>query len=165
MPKLVLKREDYLTIQKAIGITGTEHFSVVTHRSMGMIFRSIHVFARQPMTAEITEFESTASKMKFRGNKAEVEGSQVRASLHLYNHLITRAYNVPIGLQILGETDIENGQIVKGGPIDRETAIRDVPALIKREAVRDATSQHWSQGQLVDMEGEEEEVHGAKEED
>lgn len=161
----VLKRADYETIQQYAGVNGTEDFAVVTTRAKGLMVRSIHVFARQPMTSEMTEFENTASKMKFRGNKAEVEGSQLRAALHLYNHLISRAYDVPVGLQILGEVTVEGGKIVSGKPLTRDEAIAQVPVLIKREAIRDMTAQHWSQGQIVEMEGDEEEVKGDQEED
>ncbi len=160
--KLVLTRDDYARIEKSCNLKGDEDYAVVTTRHKGLIVRSIHVFARQPMTKELTEYENTASKVKFKGNRAEVEGSQLLAAKHLYDHLIARAYDVPVGRAILGEIK-EDGE---GTPLTREEAIAKVPVMIKREAVRDMVAQHWSSGQLIDMEGDDdEEVHGDKEED
>ncbi len=164
--KLVLSREDYARIEKMCDLKGEEDYAVVTTRHKGMIIRSIHVFARQPMTKELTEYENTASKVKFKGNRAEVEGSQLTAAKHLYDHLISRAYDVPVGRFILGELkESDDGKMV-GTPLQREDAIAKVPVLIKREAVRDMVAQHWSSGQLVEMEGDDdEEVKGDTEED
>lgn len=168
--KLVLTREDYTRIEEMCNLTGDEDYAVVTTRHRGLIIRSIHVFARQPMTKELTEYENTASKVKFKGNRAEVEGSQLLAAKHLYDHLIHRAYDVPVGRQVLGEltedtSEGPNKGKMTGKPLDREGAIAKVPVMIKREAVRDMVAQHWSSGQLVEMEGDEEEVKGEQEED
>ena len=163
--KLVLKREDYERIEKLCNIQDSEDYAVVTTRQKGLIIRSIHVFARQPMTQEITEYENTASKVRFRGNKAEVEGSQTLAAKHLYDHLIARAYDVPNGRRIMGEIKVDKDGKPVGKPLSREEARRDVPVLLKREAIRDMVAQHWSAGQLIDMEGEEEEIKGEQEED
>ena len=163
--KLVLKREDYERIEKLCNVQDHEDYAVVTSRQKGLIVRSIHVFARQPMTQEITEYENTASKVRFRGNKAEVEGSQTLAAKHLYDHLIARAYDVPDGRRILGEIKIEKDGSSTGKPLSREEAKAKVPVLLKREAIRDMVAQHWSAGQLIDMEGEEEEIKGEQEED
>ncbi len=168
--KLVLSREDYSRIEKMCDLKGDEDYAVVTTRHKGLIIRSIHVFARQPMTKELTEYENTASKVKFKGNRAEVEGSQLLAAKHLYDHLISRAYDVPVGRAILGELkevpgEREGESRMVGTPLQREDAIAKVPVMIKREAVRDMVAQHWSSGQLVEMEGDEEEVKGDTEED
>jgi len=163
--KLVLKKEDYTRIEVLCAIKDQEDYAVVTTRQKGVIIRSIHVFARQPMTKEITEYENTASKVKFRGNKAEVEGSQTLAAKHLYDHLISRAYDVPVGRQILGEITTDESGASTGRPLTRDEAIAQVPVLLKREAIRDMVGQHWSAGQLIEMEGEDEEVRGDKGDD
>lgn len=163
--KLVLKKEDYARIEKLCAIGDKEDYAVVTTRQKGLIIRSIHVFSRQPMTKEITEYENTASKVKFRGNKAEVEGSQTLAAKHLYDHLIDRAYDVPVGRQVLGAIDMNDAGEMIGKPLNREEAKEKVPVLLKREAIRDMVGQHWSAGQLVEMEGDEEEVKGDTEDD
>ena len=163
--KLVLTKDDYERIEQQCALTGEEDYAVVTSRHRGLIIRSIHVFARQPMTKELTEYENTASRVKFKGNRAEVEGSQLLAAKHLYDHLIARAYDVPVGRQILGEIKEDDGRMI-GKPLDRNDAIAKVPVMIKREAVRDMVAQHWSSGQLIEMSGDDdEEIKGDTEED
>lgn len=158
----VLTRTDYERIEQLCAVTDPEDYAVVTSRQRGLLVRSIHVFARQPMTKELTEYENTSSKVKFRGNKAEVEGSQLLAAKHLYDHLILRAYTVPVGSRkILGDVEVDkDGKVIRGKPLNREESITHVPVMLKREAVRDMVAQHWSAGQLIEMEGDDEEIRG-----
>jgi|PlaIllAssembly_1097288.scaffolds.fasta_scaffold19329_3 hypothetical protein len=164
--KLRLKPEDYEKIDRIVGLSGEEYYSVVTHRVRGKWIRSIHVFARQPMTKELTEYENTASRIKMKGNRTEVEGSQLLAAKHLYDALISRAYDVPVGWKIYGEVDVdETGAVKSGKPLDRPEAVKTVPATIKREALRDTFGEVYSEARVAEMEGEDEEVKGDKEED
>jgi hypothetical protein len=152
--KLALTPDQYEKIETSIGLKDTEDYAVVTHRIRGKYERSIHVFARLPNTKELAEYESRASKLKFRGNKAEVEGSQLVAARDLYNLLIVRAYDVPVGTRtIIGKTD-PDGTV---HPISRDDAKAQVPPMVKREAIRDFVAGHWSQGQISDMVEEDDE--------
>lgn len=165
MPKLSLKPADYDRLDKVVGRTGTEYYSVVSHKVRGRWVRSIHVFARQPSTKELVQYENQVSKLKMRGNRTDVEGSQTLAAKHLYDALIARAYDVPVGWQILGEvTTDEAGNVTAGKPLSREEAVREVPSMIKREAVRDSLGEHYSEARISDMEGDEEDVKGEKSE-
>ena len=148
MPKIT--PEDYSKIEAAIQPQGTEDFVVVWHLRHGRWMRSIHVFERHPMTKEITEYENTASKLKFKGNKAEVEGSQTLAAKNLYDRLVARVYDLPVGRQVLGEFG-------KGGPLTRDEAIREVPVLVKREAIREFVGEVYSASRLAESEGDAEE--------
>lgn len=164
--KLRLKPEDYEKIDRIVGLSGDEYYSVVTHRVRGKWIRSIHVFARQPMTKELTEYENTASRIKMKGNRTEVEGSQLLAAKHLYDALISRVYDVPVGWKIHGEVTVnEEGVVTAGKPLDRNDALKIVPLTIKREALRDTFGEVYSEARVAEMEGEEEEVKGDKEED
>jgi hypothetical protein len=164
--KLRLKPEDYEKIDTIVGLTGDEYYSVVTHRVRGRWIRSIHVFARQPMTKELTEFENTVSRLKVRGNRTEVEGSQLLAAKHLYDALISRAYDVPVGWQIRGEVAVDEvGHITTGTPLNREMAVKLVPMTTKREALRDTFGEVYSEARVAEMEGEDEEVKSDTEED
>jgi hypothetical protein len=155
MKKLALTPADYEAIEKNCNITGTEDYAVVTHRIRGAYTRSIHVFDRLPNTKELAEYENPASKLKFRGNKAEVEGSQLLAARDLYNLLIVRAYDVPVGTRtILGG----EGPDGTPKPLSRDEAKAKVPPMIKREAIRDFVAGHWSQGQISDMVEEDDDV-------
>lgn len=150
--KTILKSEDYERIEKQVKLEGNEDFVVCIHRRHNKINFSIHVFDRQPMTQEIVAYEETASKMKFKGTKAQIEGSQVLASKNLYDRLISRVYDLPVGRQ--------NYPLL----MDDE-ARRIVPALVKREAIRDFVGGVVSANAMADSEGEEGEVVGSTEGD
>lgn len=168
--RLSLKPKEYERIDKLVGLKDGEYYAVVASRLRGTMVRSIHVFARQPMTKELTEYENTAGKMKFRRQNAEIEGSALLAAKHLYNALIARAYDVPVGWQIHGEIKVddkgepEDGYPVKGY-LDREQAKTIVPDLIKRSAIRDAVEQHFSEAQMSEMDDTQTEVKGQMDED
>ncbi len=158
--KLKLTASDYDDIDKLTGRTEDEFYSVVTSKVRGQWVRSFHVFSRQPTTKELTEFESTSSKLKMRGQRTDVEGSQLTAFKDLYNHLIARAYNVAVGWKIIGEVKPgPDGKLV-GTPLSREEARGQVPAIMKREALRDVMSEHYSESRVDDLEGDEPEVRG-----
>lgn len=145
MPKLTA--DDYTKIETAVIPQGTEDYVVVWHLRHGKWSRSVHVFERQPMTKEITDYENTASKLKFKGNKAEVEGSQTLAARDLYNKLISRVYDLPVGRQVLGEFG-------KDAPLDRSAAIEKVPVLVKREAIREFVGEVYSASRMAESEGD-----------
>lgn len=148
MPKiLILKPSDYEQIESKINLVGDEDYSVIAQRRLNKVYYSIHVFARQPSTKEMVEYEETTSRLKFRGTRAEIEGSQVLASKRLYDVLIVRAYDVLVNRQVI-ET------------LDRATAIEKVPILVKREAVRDFIGNVQSASSLAEDEGEETTVSG-----
>jgi hypothetical protein len=136
--KLVLKPEDYDTIDQKVALTGDEFYAVVTTRFRGQLVRSIHVFARQPMPSELVKYENTASRIKVRGSRTDVEGTQIGASYELYKSLIARAYDVPVGTKIVAQ-------------MDARTAIERV-----REALRDALGEHFSEGRIAADEDTEE---------
>lgn len=165
--RLSLKPEDYDRLDKIVGRTGNEYYSVVTHKMRGRYVRSIHVFHRQPSTKELVHYEQTLSKLRMRGNRTDVEGSQTLAAKDLYNALIVRAYDVPVGWQILGEITLDKDGVtlVSGKPLTREEAIEHVPPMIKREAVRDAVGEHYSESRVSEMEGDDDEVKGEAEGD
>lgn len=120
-----LSAEDYERIEAKINLTGTEDFVVVSQRRHTKINFSIHVFKRQPMTKELTQYEETSSRMKLRGTRAEVEGSPLLAAKTLYDKLIDRVYDIRVGRQLVE------------GPLDASDAVTQVPQLVKREAIRE----------------------------
>lgn len=151
MPKL--REEDYAKIDAIVKPTPDEGYAVVWHKLYGKWYRSVHVFARQPSTKEVQEYENTASKLRFRSNRAEVEGSQVVAAKQLYDRLIARVYDLPVGRRVLGE----------GTPLSRDQAVELVPVLVKREAIREFTGEVYAASRLAEEEGETAEL--ASEED
>lgn len=156
--KLVLNKDAHRQIQSLIELKDTEEYSVVTHRVHGEWKRSIHVFARLPTTKELTDYENKASKVKFRGaGKAEVEGGAAVAAETLYNKLVDRVYDLPIGTRIYGEVTLENG-VRSGKPLSGEDARGKVPVLVKREALRDFVGEVYSESRLAEREGDEDEV-------
>lgn len=161
MPSLQLSPKDYERIDRTVGLTGDEYYAVVSHRVRGRWLRSIHVFARPPMKKELIEYENAASRIKVRGRKTEFEGSQLTAASRLYDALISRVYDVPVGWRIYGEVTVDDqGRILKGAPLSREQAIEMVPATIKREAIRDSIGEMYSEARIADLEGEDEEFRG-----
>lgn len=162
--KLLLKPDDYARIDRYVNLQPGEHYTVVTHRIRGKFRRSIHVFAREPNQAELTAFEDTSSKVRVRGRRTEFEGSQAKAFAHLYDTLILRAYDVPNGFSIVGEINLDEHDNPIPDPktgrvgLNKEEAIRQVGLVTKREALRDAVSEVYSEGRLAEMEGEDDEV-------
>jgi len=158
--KLRITPADYDQLDQQVARKPGEFYSIVTSKVRGKYIRSIHVFSRMPMPKELTEFESTASKLKMRGQRTDVEGSQITAFRHLYDQLITRAYSVPVGWEIVGDVSVDAEGKVTGTPLTREQAIAQVPIIMKREALRDVMSEHYSESRLDDLIGDEEEVRG-----
>ena len=160
MPKLSLSHAEYEKLDKVVGLKDDEFYTVVTHFLRGRYRRSIHVFHRPPTTKELVNYENTVSKLRIRHNRTDVEGSQTLAARDLYNALIDRAYDVPLGNKILGEIEIgEDGVSVKSGsPLTRDQAQELVPPLIKRTAIMDAIGEHYSESRVAEMDGVEEEV-------
>lgn len=149
---LKLTPEFYALMDKVIDLSGDESYSVVTSRSRGVHWRSIHVFKRQPNQADLIEYENIASKVKVKGSRTEIQGSQFAASAFLYDRLIDRVYNFPLGSHVLGYTeyDTESGEIKSGGPIKAEQARADIPPQAKRTALKDAMGSHMSEGDIAD---------------
>lgn len=119
-----LTAADYEQIESRINLTGEEDFVVVSQRRHTKINFSVHVFARQPMTKEMQTYEETASRMKLRGTRADVEGSPIKAAKDLYDKLIVRVYDLRVGRQLLDE-------------LDGSGAAKLVPIVVKREAIRE----------------------------
>jgi hypothetical protein len=157
--KLVLSRQDYIQIEGEIKLQGDEDYAVVTHKGKGEWFRSIHVFQRHPNQKELQTYEHTASRVKLKGNKAELEGQKLLAAKDLYNLLINRVYDLPVGRKIYGNAD--NGE----PPLDREAAMRLVEPLVKRAAILDMVSEVYSASQIEEREGVDEESPGSAKED
>jgi hypothetical protein len=164
---LKLTPEQYGLIDRIVGIdlNSEQFYTVVTHRSRGQVVRSFHLFARQPTPTEVTKFEDTASKVKVRGRKTEFEGSQSKAFRHLYDALIVRAYNVVSGFKILGEVPDDQKTYDPSLGLNREQAIIQVPIVVKREALRDAMGEVYSEARILELEGEDDDVKGDKEDD
>jgi hypothetical protein len=154
--KLILKKEDHVKIQDLVTLQGNEEYSVVTHRIHGEWKRSIHVFKRLPSTTEMAEYENAASKVRFRGaGKAETLSGAVKASEALYNKLISRVYDLPVGTRIYGEVTIERNGQRAGLPLNEEESRQRVPILVKKEALTDFVGQVFSESRLAEREGDE----------
>lgn len=149
MPKI--SPEEWQRISDTVNPRDDEGVSVVWHKIRGRWFRSVHVFQRTPSTKEIAQFENTASRLKFKGTKAEVEGSQITAAVKLYDTLIDRVYDLPK----------QNGMGVVADLLPRERAAELVPPMVKREALRDFTGEVYSASRMA----EDEEDESLKEED
>jgi hypothetical protein len=121
---LKLSAEQYKTIESKINLTGDEDYVVVVQRRHGKATFGVHVFERQPSTKEMVAYEETASRVKYRGSRAEVEGSAILATKNLYDTLIARAYDIQVG-RTLHEM------------LDRGQAKVKVTDLGKREAIRE----------------------------
>src|SRR5512135_947991 len=145
--KKILKAEDYKRIEDRIDLKGEEDYVVLAHKRHNTISFSIHVFARQPMPKEMVAYEEESSRLKFRGQRAEIEGSQIIASRHLYDALIARSYDVPLGRVTHAERD-------------RDGSIKHVPMMVKREAIRTFLGNVMSAADLAEEAGEETAVTG-----
>lgn len=119
-----LRTEDYEQIEAKVNLTGTEDFVVVSQQRHNKVNFSVHVFARQPMTKELTKYEETSSRMKLKGTRAELEGSPLLAARDLYNVLIARAYDVRVGRKLVEELSADEAKEL-------------VPQLVKRAAIRE----------------------------
>lgn len=145
----IITKQDHETIQQKCDIDGEkgEDYAVVLQRGKGFWIKSIHVFSRHPTTKEINDYEQTASRLKFKGQKAQVEGSAINAAVAIYNVLVARSYDVLIGLK-------EHAQL------DAELSRAKVPPMVKREAIRDLIAEVYSASRMAEMEGEDDEVLG-----
>jgi hypothetical protein len=161
--KLVLRQEDYERVEKTLtdlGYLGNteQDYSVTTQRIKAKWYRTVHVFERPPMGKELNQYEEEASKIKFRGTKAEVEGSRLTAAKNLYNKIILAVFDLPVGRQVLGP-------IEKGHPLKRDEARDKVPLLVKRAALLDMLSEVYSAAQIEEREGEDEVPEDQKQEE
>jgi hypothetical protein len=140
--KRILTRDDHARIQDQCSIDGErgEDYACVFQRGKGFGQWSIHVFTRQPTQKEIDNYEQTASKLKFKGQKAQMEGSQITAAVTLYNLLITRTYDVLVGIKSYDR-------------LEREQTVARVPPLVKREAIRQLIGEVYSESRLAEAEG------------
>lgn len=138
-PKIVTQ-EEHAIIQEKCSIQGDEDYAVVLQKGKGFWKKSIHVFARQPNTKELQQFEDSSSKLKFKGQQAQMEGSPLLAAGWLYNLLIVRAYDVLVGLKTYEQ-------------LDRPEAARLVPPVVKREAVRELVGEVYSASRMEEAEG------------
>lgn len=153
----LLKDEDYAAIDAFLDLPDQQFYAVVTTKQRNKWVRSFHVFARQPTPKELVEYEQTVSRIKFRGNRTDLEGSQLTAARHLYDLLIEKVYNVPYNNRtILAElkTDPNTGRFVETKPLGREEARQYVSPMIKRAALRDAMGEHYSEAQVAEQDGD-----------
>lgn len=141
--KFSLSQEQYAEIEKKINLTGDEDYAVLLQKRHGKATYGVHVFERQPSAKEMAKYEEFASRVKYRGTKAEVEGSIVNATVYLYNLLIARAYDVQVGRKMY-ET------------LDRSQSASVVPVGTKREAIREFLSNVVGLTSLAEDEGDEE---------
>jgi len=143
MPKM--SKEDFNKIETACEIKDTEEYSVVWHKVKGQWLRSIHVFERQPMTSELTKYEDIVSKVKVKGQKVTMEGSQVSGAKYLYDLLVQRVYDLPLGRKVIPQ-------------LNGSDAAKTVLPLVKREAIRDFIGEVYSDARMNDIEGDEEDA-------
>jgi hypothetical protein len=122
--RLKLTDAQYDEIESKIGLNGEETYAIVVQKHRGKMIYGVHVFQRQPSTKELVQYEETASRVKYKGSTAELQGSALLAGVNMYNLLIVRAYDIVVGMKRHDE-------------LDRGTAIASVPGLQKREAVRE----------------------------
>jgi hypothetical protein len=143
--KKVLTKQDHDLIIQKIDPQGDEDYAVVLSKGKGYWNRAVHVFSRQPTTSEINEFEQTGSKLKFKGQKAQVDGSAVLAAVKLYNHLIARAYDVLVGLRTHER-------------LDAAQACAIVTPLEKRAAITEWIGNVHGATRMAEMEGEDDDM-------
>lgn len=152
--KIVLKRADYELIEKdpKVGLKDSEDYAVTTVKNHGVWVRSIHIFSRRPSAQELHKYEETASRVRLKGNKAELEGKKLVAARDLYNVLIDRVIDAQIGR--------------KNYPLlTRDEAASNIEPLMKRAAILDMVSEVYSATQLEDREGEDASSSVDKEDD
>ena len=95
----IVTRHDHTLIQQKCQLTGSEDYAVVIQKGKGFWNKSVHVFSRQPTLKELQEYEESSSRLRFKGQKAEMEGSPIAAASDLYNKLVERVYDVLVGLK------------------------------------------------------------------
>ena len=126
--RMSLSREDHLRIQEAISLQSNEIYSVVTHRIYGMFRRSIHVFAHLPATKELIEYTETVAGAGFRDQaRAGLGAGRIRAAEALYDRLVERVYDLPIGEKTYGEVTVKDDGSVEGTPLCSADARATVP--------------------------------------
>ncbi len=145
-----VSRADHDLIQSRAKIQGDEDYSVTVQKAKGFWVKTVHVFNRRPMLKEINDYEQTAGKVKFKGQNAELQGSQINAAFTLYNTLINRTYDVLVGVKVIE------------GPLDRVASQKQVDPLIKREAIRELIGEVYSATRMEESLGSE--AEGQKEE-
>lgn len=145
---LRLTPEQYKKIEDGIYLTGTEDYVVVVQKRHGQVRYGVHVFERQPSTKEMVKYEETASRVKYRGSRAEVEGSPLLAAKSLYDLLIARAYDIQVGRQVF-----EN--------MTREQCVQLVTPLQKREAIREFLGNVSGLTSATEDDGNEQRADGA----
>lgn len=150
--KLKLTPEHYTQIDAKVKPEGAEVYSVVTHKHRGQYRRSIHVFLRMPNEQELHAYESSASNVEFKNKTAKVRGAQVPAACKLYDTLIARAYEVPVGQRVLGEIE----------PLNAKDASKFVDPMTKRQAVIELVGQVWASSSFDDDDDEAEGDEGSK---
>jgi hypothetical protein len=133
-PRLVT-RADHERIQSKISLAPNEDYAVTVQKGKGFWVKTTHVFERRPSQGEINAYEQTASRLKWRGNKAEMEGSQINAAVELYNKVISRAFDVLVGMKVVDK-------------LDRERAREKVDPLVKREAIRELIGEVYSASRM-----------------
>jgi len=154
---LRLKPEDYDRIDAVVPPKGDEYYTVVTTPFRGRYIRSIHVFHRQPTTKELLAFESLSTKIRIRGNRTDFDGSPLEAHVRLYNTLISRVYDVPVGNTVMGRVVDDAGRPIKDGrPLDVAEASKYVPDMMKRRALSDVLGNHITESQATEIADEEE---------
>lgn len=149
--------EDYEKLDKFLQLPDEQFYAVVTTKLRNKWVRSVHVFARHPTPKELTEYERTVSQLRFKGNRTEMEGSQLTAARHLYDLLIDRAYDVPFNNRyVKGELTEDGKGNITGDGLTREAARAYVSPMIKRAALRDALGEHYSEAQVAEQDGDDE---------
>lgn len=122
--KYALTDDQYNDLEKKLDLKGEEAYAITVQRYRGKALYGVHVFERQPSTKELVTYEDTASRLKYKANGAQLEGSALLAAVNLYKRLIVRAYDIQVGTRNY-ET------------LDASEAVRLVPDIQKREAVRE----------------------------
>lgn len=141
----ILTTADHQQIQEKarINIDGGENYAPVIQKNKGVFQWSIHVFQREATLGEINAYEQIASRVEFKGQKAQIKGSQIEAATRLYNRLVARSFDVVVGLKTYDE-------------LDREASIKTVPPLVKREAIRELLGEVYSASRMEEIEGDRE---------
>lgn len=137
----------YAELESKINLTGEEDYAVLVTKRHNKASYGVHVFARQPSTKEMVAYEEAVSRVKYKGTRAEVEGSAIKAGKALYDVLIARAYDVQVGRQNYPE-------------LTRAEAIRVVTDISKREAVREFLGNVSGLTALSEDEGTSEQADG-----
>lgn len=144
---LRLTSDQYDQIEKKLDLKGDEDFAVVVQKRHNRVRYGAFVFERQPSPKEMARYEELASRVKYKGTRAEIEGSAVQATTYIFDLLIARAQ------------DIQSGRTVYE-TLDRDGARKVTPVLTKREAVREFLSNVSSLTSATEDEADVEQVDG-----